>query len=141
MCYQQRMDAAFIEQSFELAAERCGDITPHVYEKLFAKYPQMLPLFVRDTTGNVRGEMLTRTIEVIFDYIGPNAYAENFLRCEAVTHAGYDVPPEIFSKFFDVLAESLRDILGASWTPAMAQAWQTLLADFARFTAPAEQAS
>jgi hemoglobin-like flavoprotein len=133
------MNATLIEQSFELAAERCGDITSRVYEKLFAKYPEMIPLFVRDTTGNVRGEMLTRSIDVILDYIGPNAYAENFLRCEAVTHAGYDVPPEIFSKFFDVLAETLRDILSESWSPAMAHAWQTLLADFARFTAPAGQ--
>jgi hemoglobin-like flavoprotein len=129
------IDAALIEQSFELAAERCGDITPRVYEKLFAKYPEVLPLFVRDTSGNVRGEMLTLTIEAIFDYIGPNSYAENFLRCEVVTHAGYDVPPAIFSKFFDVLAETLHDILGASWSPAMAREWRTILADFARFTA------
>jgi len=127
-----------IEQSFEIAAERAGDITPLVYEKLFAKYPEILPLFVRDTTGAVRGEMLTRTIEAIFDYIGPNAFAENFLRCEVVTHDGYGVPPDIFSKFFDVLAETLRDILGADWSPAMARAWKALLADLARFTAAPE---
>ena len=83
--------------------------------------------------------MLTRAIEVIFDHIGPNAYAENFLRCEVVTHDGYGVPPDIFSKFFDVLAETLRDILGADWSPAMDQAWKTLLDDLARFTAPAAQ--
>ncbi|HEY2032515.1 MAG TPA: globin [Rhizomicrobium sp.] len=131
-------DASLIEQSFELAAERCGDITPRVYEKLFGKYPEMLPLFARDTNGNVRGEMLTRTIEAIFDYIGPNSYAENFLRCEVVTHDGYGVPPEIFAKFFDVLAETLRDILGAGWSPAMAREWQTLLNEFARLTAAPE---
>jgi hemoglobin-like flavoprotein len=133
------MNVAPIEQSFELAAVRAGDITPLVYERLFAKYPDMQPLFVRDTTSNVRGEMLTRAIEVIFDHIGPNAYAENFLRCEVVTHDGYGVPPDIFSKFFDVLAETLRDILGADWSPAMDQAWKTLLDDLARFTAPAAQ--
>jgi hemoglobin-like flavoprotein len=132
------IDGSLVEQSFELAAQHCGDITPRVYEKLFEKYPEMLPLFARDTNGNVRGEMLTRTIEAIFDYIGPNSYAENFLRCEVVTHAGYDVPPEIFSKFFDVLAETLRDILGSSWSPAMAREWRALLADFARFTAAPE---
>ena len=132
------MNATLIEQSFELAAERCGDITPRVYEKLFAKYPEMIPLFVRDTTGNVRGEMLTRSIDVILDYIGPNAFAENFLRCEVVTHDGYGVPPQIFSKFFDVLAETLREILGADWSPAMAREWQALLADFARCTAAPE---
>lgn len=132
------MNAALIEQSFELAAERGGDITARVYENLFAKYPEIIPLFVRDTTGAVRGEMLTRTIEAVLDYIGPNAFAENFLRCEVVTHDGYGVPPQIFSKFFDVLAETLRDILGAEWSPAMAHEWQALLADFARFTTAPE---
>ena len=50
----------------------------------------------------------------------------------------HGVPPAIFSKFFDVLAETLRDILGADWSPDMARAWQAILADFARFTTAPE---
>jgi hemoglobin-like flavoprotein len=129
------MSVAAITQSFELAAERRGDITSRVYEKLFAEYPDMLQLFVRDRRGQVRGEMLQRAIEVIFDYIGTNSYAENFLRSEVVTHDGYGVPPEIFSKFFDVLKDTLREALGPLWSQDMDLAWRALLADFARFTA------
>ncbi len=57
------IDVNLIEQSFELAAECAGDITPLVYERLFAKRPDMLPLFARDTTGTVRGEMLTQPLK------------------------------------------------------------------------------
>jgi hemoglobin-like flavoprotein len=126
------MHAYLITLSCELAAERAGDITPLVYDRLFAKHPDMLPLFVRDTAGTVRGEMLARAIEVILDFTGPNAYAANFIRCELVTHDGYGVPRAIFNDFFDALAETLRDSLGDAWTPQMAESWRALLAALAR---------
>jgi hemoglobin-like flavoprotein len=132
------LPAELITRSFDLAAERAGDITPLVYGKLFARYPDMLPLFVRDTNGNVRGEMLARAIDVILDLIGDNAYGENFIRCEVVTHDGYGVPAAIFSRFFDCLADSLREILQDDWTPEMARAWSALLAQLAQLSTPAE---
>jgi hemoglobin-like flavoprotein len=56
------MNGTEIERSFEIAAERAGDITPLVYQRLFAQHPEMEALFVRDTTGAVRGEMLAAAI-------------------------------------------------------------------------------
>ena len=116
-----------IEQTLTLAGDKAGDITPLVYEKLFARHPDMLPLFVRDKTGSVRGEMLARTIDVILDFTGGNSYGENFVRCEVVTHDGYGVPRDVFPKFFAVIAETLREIAGADWSPAMEHAWAALL--------------
>ena len=127
-----------IEQSLGLAAERAGDITVPVYDKWFARYPYMLPRFVRDKTGAVRGEMLARTIEVILDFAGANVYGENFIRCEAVTHNGYGVPLDIFAKFFDCVADTLKDILANDWSPDMERDWNTLLA---RLTALTPQAA
>src|SRR4029078_6630799 len=92
----QALSVNAIETSLELAAERFGDITPQVYERLFARFPEMQPLFVRDTPGLARGEMLSRAIELIFDFLGPDHYATNFVRAEVVTHEGYGVPPEVF---------------------------------------------
>jgi len=120
-------DETIIERSLALAGERAGDITPHVYEKLFARHPDMLPLFVRDKTGSVRGEMLARTIDVILDFAQANAYGENFVRCEVVTHEGYGVPREIFPNFFAAIAEVLRDVLGADWSPGMDREWAALI--------------
>lgn len=116
-----------IIQSFELAAERCADLTPLVYEKLFARFPEMLPLFVRDRTGAVRGEMLARTIDTIFDYLEGDHYATNLIRTEIVTHEGYGVPPEIFARFFETLAATMKDLLADDWSAAMAQSWEELL--------------
>lgn len=121
--------AALIEHSLELAAERCPDLTPLVYERLFALQPQMQALFWRDTNGMIKGEMLTRVFEAILDFIGERHYAHHLIQCEVVTHAGYDVPPDVFCTFFPVVAETLREVVGEAWTGEIAQAWESLLAD------------
>ncbi len=85
-----------IEASLDLVSERCGDLTPLVYARLFDLHPEMKPQFSRDTTGTIKGEMLARVFEIILDFIGENRYAARMVQCEVVTHAGYDVPPEVF---------------------------------------------
>ena len=121
--------AAVIEQSLELAAERSEDLTPLVYERLFREQPQMLELFWRDTNGAIKGEMLARVFEAILDFVGERLYAHHLIQCEVVTHAGYDVPPDVFATFFPVVAATLREALGEAWTVEIDQAWRGLLTD------------
>lgn len=118
-----------IVKSFEMAAERCDDLTPAVYERLFSQYPEMKALFVRDKDGSVKGEMLARVIEAILDFVGERHYAATLIQCEVITHAGYDVPPDVFGRFFEVVAATMRDLLGADWTPDVDAAWRKTLAD------------
>jgi hemoglobin-like flavoprotein len=116
-----------IEASLEIAAERCEDLTPAVYRRLFAEHPEMEPLFIRDTNHLVKGEMLARVIEAILDFAGERHYAAMLIQCEVVTHAGYDVPPEVFRVFFGTVAAELREVLGKDWTPPIDEAWRRLL--------------
>lgn len=121
-------DADLVTQSLEIAAARCEDLTPLVYRRLFADHPDMERLFWRDAeTHAVRGEMLARVIEAILDFIGPRLYARALIQCEVVTHAGYDVPPEVFSTFFAYVRHAVRDLVAADWTPAMDAAWARTL--------------
>lgn len=121
-------DADLITRSFELAAERCDDLTPLVYDRLFAAQPEMERLFWRDReTHSVRGEMLAKVIEAILDFVGPRAYARALIQCEVITHEGYDVPRDVFVTFFGTVAESLRELLGADWTAETDTAWARTL--------------
>ncbi len=121
------MDAGLIERTLEMAAEQGADLTPRVYARLFDAHPQMEALFVRDTNGAVRGEMLARVFEMIMDFVDRRAYAAQMIQCEVVTHEGYGVPPEVFGVFFRTVADTLRERLGARWTPAMDAAWDEML--------------
>jgi hemoglobin-like flavoprotein len=133
------MRAALIERSLELAAERCPDLTLPVYERLFREQPQMEALFWRDKNGAIRGEMLARVFEAILDFIGERIYAHHLIQCEVVTHAGYDVPPDVFATFFPVVAETLREVCGEAWTGEMEDAWRGLLADLDFYVTHSDQ--
>ena len=134
------MRAELIVESFELAAERCDDLTPLVYARLFADQPDMEALFWRDSNGAIKGEMLARVIEAILDFVGERLYASHLIQCEVVTHAGYDVPPEVFRVFFRTVADSLRELLGEDWTPAIDGAWTGVLADLDYYVTHPDQA-
>src|SRR5580704_15194110 len=105
-------EANLIETSLEIAAERCEDLTPLVYRRLFADHPEMEALFIRDKNNLVKGEMLARVIEAILDFAGDRRYAAQMIQCEVVTHEGYDLPREIFAIFFGTVAACLKAVLG-----------------------------
>ena len=127
------MRADLIELSFERAAERCADLTPLVYARLFAQQPQMEALFCMDGNQQVRGEMLSQVIRAILDFVDQRVYAATLIHSESMNHEGYGVPPAVFSSFFGVVAETLEDLLQADWTRDMALAWRELLADLERY--------
>ncbi|MEI2736779.1 MAG: globin [Rhodoblastus sp.] len=122
------MRADLITQSLELAAARAPDLTPLVYERLFAERPELAPMFGANPRL-VQGEMLARALETILDFIGDRAYAANLVEAEAAAHATYEVPPDLFVHFFGVIADTLRALIGADWTGEMEAAWRDLVAD------------
>jgi hemoglobin-like flavoprotein len=120
-------DATVITQSLELASERGGDLTSAVYARLFLERPDLEALFVMDTDGAVRGEMLSRVFDAILDFIGPRAYAHNLIHAEASNHDGYNVPRDTFALFFTTVADTVENACGSAWSADMGQAWKRLL--------------
>jgi hypothetical protein len=57
-----------------------------------------------------------------------------------VTHAGYDVPPDVFRVFFGTVADTLRELLAEAWRPDIDEAWRTLLADLDFYVTHPDQA-
>ena len=130
-------DAALITLSLERAAEHGGDLTAAVYARLFHEHPELEALFIMDTDGAVRGEMLSRVFDGILDFIGPRAYAHNLIGAEATTHEGYLVPRAAFMAFFAVVHAEVRAACGPDWTTAMEEAWLRLLAGIENYVSGA----
>lgn len=120
-------DRPLIERSLEIAAERSGDLTAAVYARLFHERPELEAMFVMDTDGAVRGEMLSRVFDAILDFIGDRTYARNWISAEATTHEGYLVPREDFARFFEIVAETVRDACGDECDADTAHAWTRLI--------------
>jgi len=122
------MSLAPVVDSLELLAERDIDPTRAVYARLFARYPEMEALFVRDQKFIVRGQMVQMVMENLLDYATDRTFGLPMIQAERVNHVNLGVPNEVFGIFFGVIRETIAELLGDGWTPAMAQAWATMLA-------------
>jgi hemoglobin-like flavoprotein len=120
-----------IEYSFELAAARCEDITPLIYQRLFHRHPEALEMFRGQGSDLVKGSMLALTIEAILDLAGERSGHFRLIECEVSSHDAYGTPRELFVAFFGVIRDTLRDLLGSEWSPGIDEAWDKLLAEIA----------
>ena len=122
-----------IEQSFELAAARCDDLTPLVYRRLHAERPETLTMFRTEGSELVKGSMLALTIEAMLDFAGPRTGHFRMIECEISSHDAYGTPRDLFIAFFGVIAGTLREILDQDWSPEIDAAWRKLLDEVERF--------
>ena len=124
------MDTDLIAHCLELVSDRAGDPSSLVFQRLLAENPEIEPLFVRDTAGLVRGEMMAVTLEALLDCAGGDAYAVSLVEIERVNHVGLGVEPEVFDTFFRVVMTVFPEILGDDWTDQFDAAWRRVLARF-----------
>lgn len=118
-----------IEHSFEIAAQRCSDLTPLVYERLHRDHPETRAMFRTEGSELVKGSMLAMTIEAILDLAGERSGKFRMIACEVSSHDAYGTPRDLFLAFFGVIAATLRELLGADWTDQIDAAWRDLLGD------------
>jgi hemoglobin-like flavoprotein len=118
-----------IEHSFELAAERCEDLTPLVYRRLFGAHPETEAMFRSEGSDLVKGSMLALAIDAILDFAGERSGHFRLIECELASHDGYGTPRKLFGEFFDAIAATLRELLDSDWSPEIDRAWRNLLVE------------
>ncbi|MDO9062460.1 MAG: globin [Bradyrhizobium sp.] len=116
-----------IRHSFELAAQRCEDLTPLVYDRLFREHPETQAMFRSEGSGPVKGAMLALTIDAMLDFAGDRSGHFRMIACEVHSHDAYGTPRELFGKFFGVIAATMREVLRDDWSSEMDAAWRKLL--------------
>ena len=125
-----------IERSFEIAAERCEDLTPLVYRRLAAEHPETQTMFRSEGSELVKGSMLAMAIEAILDFAGERSGKFRMIECEVTSHDAYGTPRELFVAFFVVIRDTLREVLGHEWSRDIDAAWERLLSEIDIFAVP-----
>ncbi|MBR0697527.1 globin [Bradyrhizobium lablabi] len=118
-----------IAHSFELAAERCDDLTVRVYRRLFREHPEAQAMFRTEGSAPVQGSMLSLTIEAILDFAGERNGHFRLIECEVSSHDAYGTPRDLFIAFFGVIKDTLCELLDDAWSPEIDAAWHKLLRD------------
>ena len=109
-----------IEHSFELVAERCDDLTPLVYRRLFRAHPEAEAMFRSEGSDLVKGSMLALAIDAILDFSGERSGHFRLIECEVISHDAYGTPRKLFGEFFGVIADTCATFWAATgrrrWT-------------------------
>lgn len=116
-----------LERLLEQVSTRIGDPAPRVYARLFDESPHLLPLFVGDRTGSVRGEMFLRALDTLVDLAAGRPSAQGMIASERVTHGHNGVDAAQFDRFFQLIGEVFREALGGDWSPGFDSTWRLLM--------------
>ena len=96
-------------------------------------------MFRTEGSEPVKGSMLALTIDAILDFAGERTGHFRLIECEVSSHDAYGTPRELFVAFFGIIAETLREILGADWTPDIDAAWRRLIGEINSLVAAQNQ--
>lgn len=124
-----------IAASLTLASQRCPDLTPPVYDRLFELLPETRARFRADPQNYIKASMLELAIDAILDFAGDRKAAHRLIVCEVQSHDGYGTTPELFSVFFVAIADVVRNILQDDWRTEHQSAWDSLIAEINSYIA------
>ena len=116
------LDVALLRGSFDLLVARQPQITPRFYEILFSKYPQVKPLFGRNS-GAAQAEMLQQALVSVLEHLEDANWLAHNLGAMGAKHVSYGVRDEMYEWVGDSLLTTLAEIAGDNWTPELAAAW------------------
>ena len=127
-----------IRRSFELAAKRCEDLTSLVYIRLFRDHPEAEAMFRSEGSDLVKGSMLALAIDAIMDFAGERTGHFRMIECEVQSHDAYGTPRKLFSEFFGVIRDTMRELIGPDWSPEIEDAWRSLLTELDQVVAQSD---
>jgi hemoglobin-like flavoprotein len=109
-------------ESVGWAAEREAVVTLRFYEILFARYPQVQPLFSRNAR-QAQAQMLQDAVVAAIDHLEDGEWLVNTIGAVGAKHVEYGVTDEMYPMVGEALVATMSEHCGARWTPAHEGAW------------------
>jgi hemoglobin-like flavoprotein len=119
------LNASLLQSSLALVSGREERVTERFYEILFARYPEVRPLFGRDRRE--QAAMLQETIVSVLDHLDDAAWLEDRLSTLGRRHVDYGVTPEMYPWVAESLVGTFAEVAGDDWTVEMEEAWYEAL--------------
>jgi hemoglobin-like flavoprotein len=116
------LNVSLLRSSFELVVERQPRLVHRFYEILFERYPQVKPLFGRNSAAK-QEEMLTGALVAVIDHLEDAPWLTNTLGELGKKHDGYGVTREMYNWVGASLLATLAEVAGKDWSPQLEGAW------------------
>jgi hemoglobin-like flavoprotein len=116
------LDADLLRDSITLAASREPVITVRFYEILFARYPEVRPMFSRNAPERQQ-QMLQGALLAVLDHLDDPAWLAGTLEALGAHHVTYGVTDDMYALVGECLVATLAELCGDQWTPRHEAAW------------------
>lgn len=116
------LNAPLLRSSFVLVASREPELTHRFYDILFQRYPQVRPLFSRNTRDK-QEKMLRDALVSVIEHLEDAPWLAQTLRALGAKHVAYGVTPEMYTWVGGALLATLAEAAGGAWNPELESAW------------------
>jgi hemoglobin-like flavoprotein len=116
------LNVPVLRSTFELVVERQPQLVHRFYEILFTRYPQVKPLFGRNSAA-AQEKMLTDALVAVIDHLEDAPWLVSTLKGLGEKHQGYGVTPEMYGWVGACLLAALAEAAGKDWSPEAEKAW------------------
>jgi hemoglobin-like flavoprotein len=116
------LDPQILRSSFELVIDRRPDLTVRFYEILFARYPELAPMFRANRAAQAK--MLAGAIAAVLDHLEDAPWLQETLGALGARHTGYGVTDAMYGMVGDALLATLAEVAAEAWTPEVERQWK-----------------
>lgn len=118
-----KTDGRILRDTLELTLAADESFPKRFYDRLFARHPEVIPMFHRNSPGAQR-KMFAQKLTMIVDHVEDPEWLARELRTVAVSHVRYGVRPEMYAWIGEALIETLRDACDSEWSESAERAWR-----------------
>ena len=116
------LNVPVLRSTFDLVVERQPQLVHRFYELLFTRYPQVKPLFGRNSAA-AQEKMLTDALGAVVDHLEDAPWLARTLGALGAKHEGYGVTAEMYDWVGSCLLSALGEAAGKDWTREAEIAW------------------
>lgn len=115
------IDIELVRDSFALAATREPALVENFYQRLFARAPELAPMFRREPRA--QAEMLRGALVAVVEHLEDAPWLAANVTALGARHRSYGVTAAMYAPVGAALLDALAAACGDAWTPAHADAW------------------
>lgn len=121
-------NAQLLQDNLELVVSRDPDLMLIFYGLLFERYPEVKPLFGRNSQDE-QAKMLTEAVGMLVANVDDPEFVRTTMLSVGQKHVDYGVEDQMYGWVGECLVATLEQVSAEAWTPELKTAWtQTLTA-------------
>ena len=132
------LDIDLLEKTFAALAPQGEALVQRFYEELFARFPEVRPMFANTSVQEQERKLLGALVLVINSLRDPEALVTALTQLGAKHHA-YGARPEHYTAVAETLLDVMAEFAGELWTDEVHKAWSEALNTVATTMLAAEQ--